>query len=199
MCPDLPESIRKAIERYERRRKRKRKRKPKRRGTESRRVVGFYKDEEKRTRPITAPTGRRKRKTKVVVSRVQIPEKLVYKGKVVGQRITEAELLSKVLGTTPTVTSRGAPKQVSPYYWEKYKHKYPGFTRQPFTYEYVWDPVHETVEAVKVPSGKHLFDVDPSAIPKELRHLKGDELAKAYAQYEAERRKIQGEGQIAAT
>lgn len=104
---------------------------------------------------------------------------LMYKGKLVGIKISDAEIQSRALGTT-RVGSGDTATSLSKYYWEKYKRDYPESKWLQEGSVYAYDRNHRDHLAVK--DAKTNKVIYYAAIPPEMKHLTGDSLAKAYAE-----------------
>jgi len=100
----------------------------------------------------------------------------------------EAEAFSKALGTLPA----GGRGEISEYYWEKYKSRYPDYKEFKPKYVYAWDSSKEMLKVVNDETGEVLYYISMESVPKEIRHLRGDELAKAYAKHELEEESKRG-------
>jgi len=104
------------------------------------------------------------------------------KGKVIGRKITKGEKMAKAMGTTQ-VLKASQKLGVSPYYWNIFKNKYKVAEWDPWDYYYSWHPNRGLVCLDK--RGEIIFTIDVSDDPQ-LKGLKGDALARAYAEKRAE-------------
>jgi len=120
----------------------------------------------------------------VSISKIAYPTK-----KPIGFKISEGEKVAKAYGiTTFHQTEKELTKKIDPHFWNKYKSKYPKEpTRVVSNYEYVWDENRDLLCVKNVDTGKIIYYISESAIPENIRHLKGEALEKAYAKHEAEK------------
>jgi len=112
----------------------------------------------------------------------QAEKKKSEKPAVKPRKLTEAEVASRALGTTP-ITQSGIPS-VHPAVWERYRHRYPSepqWMPDDSDTEILWDPAKKTIVLKNVKTGT----VVPFATPSEEIIRSGDP-ARAYAEKWAE-------------
>ena len=106
------------------------------------------------------------------------------------RKLTEAEIATRALGTTP-ITQSGIPT-VHPAVWERYKHKYPSEPRwvpDDTDVEIAWDPVKKMIVFKNVKTGVTV----PFGIPDE-EILRSEDPARAYAEKLANSERERAEG-----
>lgn len=127
---------------------------------------------------IDDPRTKRQKKT----------DTLKYRGKIIGRKISEGETVAKAMGTTQVGTGASSTS-LSKLYWDKYSYKYPSEKWESDDYEYVWNSKVGELEVKNTKTGQTVYGISSTALPESIsRSLKGDVLAKAYAEYRAKER-----------